>query len=164
MSDKSIYVIDSSSLIELNIHSPIDVFPIVWEKLEKLINNGLLIAPKEVLKEITMQDDKLSDWVKKQKNFFKDITPEQLKIVSEILQKYPSIINIERKYDADPFVIALAIEMARDQQKTIIAIRKIVVTEEKLSLKIRIPRICKDFNIECMNVIDMFRNEGIKFN
>lgn len=164
MTEKSIYIIDSCSLIELNIHTPIDIYPSVWKKLEELIGKGLLVSPKEVSNEIKQQDDKLSEWAKNQQNFFKEVSEEQLKIVTEILSKYPSILKVDRKYDADPFVIALAIEMANNKQKTLFSIKRVVVTEEKLvGLKIKIPLICQDYKIECINVNDMFRNEGVKF-
>ena len=160
----NIYIIDTSSLIDLNIHNPIDVYPSVWKKLEQMIRKGLLIAPKEVFNEIKQQDDKLSKWVKKQRNLFKRISKEQTRIVTQILQKYPSIIKVDRKYDADPWVIALAVEMTNSRQTTLFSIKKIVVTEERLAgLKVKIPLICKEYNIDCINVIDMFRNEGIKF-
>jgi len=160
----NIYVIDTCSLIDLEIHTPMDVYPSVWEKLEEMIRKGFLVAPKEVFNEIKQQDDKLSKWAKKQKNFFKDVSGEQIRIVTEILKKYPSIIRVDRKYDADPFVIALAVEMANNQQTTLTPIKRIVVTEERLAgLKVKIPLICKDYDIECINVVDMFRSEGVKF-
>ncbi len=163
MSD-CIYVIDSCSLIDLNIHTPIDVYPSVWKKLEELIRRGLLVSPKEVFNEIKQQDDKLSEWAKKQNNFFKEVSVEQLKIVTEILDKYPALVKIDRKYDADPFVIALAVEMATNQQQTLTTIKRIVVTEEKLAgMKLKIPLICKDYNIDCINVNDMFRSEKVIF-
>ena len=51
------YVIDSSSLIELNRRYPIDVFPTLWKNVEDLINDGSLISHKEVFKEISVMDD-----------------------------------------------------------------------------------------------------------
>ncbi len=48
-----IYIIDSSSLIELNKHNPMDVYVSVWNKISLLIGNDRLVAPKEVFKEIT---------------------------------------------------------------------------------------------------------------
>ena len=65
------YVIDSSSLIELNRRYPIDVFPTLWKNMEKLIEKGHLISHKEVLKEISIMDDSLKKWAKQQKKFFK---------------------------------------------------------------------------------------------
>jgi hypothetical protein len=158
------YIIDSSSLMELNRHNPLDVFPTVWAKMESLIRRGLLVAPKEVLNEIVEGDDQLAKWAKMQKNLFKEPTEKQIEIVKDILKDYPALVKESRKYDADPWVIALAIEMTTSFQKTLSPIKRIVVTEEKLrGHKVRIPLICQKFNIESIDIIDMFRIEGWKF-
>ena len=39
MKSMDYYVIDSSSLIELNRRYPIDIFPGLWNKVDELINN-----------------------------------------------------------------------------------------------------------------------------
>lgn len=156
------YIIDSSSLIELNKHNPIDVFPTVWQRLESLISMELLIAPKEVLYEIRNGDDQLAEWAKEQSGLFKDPTPKQIEIVRDILKQYPSMVKEDRKYDADSWVIALAIEM--NSQQTLTPITRVVVTEEKLrGNKIRIPLVCQKYNIETIDILDMFRIEGWKF-
>jgi protein associated with RNAse G/E len=158
------YVIDTSSLIELNRHNPIDVFPTIWDKLKDLVDKDRLIAPREVLNEIIQNDDQLSKWAKNQKKMFKEPTPKQIEIVKDILRKYPSLINTDGKYSADPWVIALAIELATNPQKTIITIKRIVVSEEKLrGNKVKIPLICNEYKIENMDIITMFRTEGWKF-
>ena len=161
------YVIDSSSLIELNRRYPIDVFPTLWRNVESSINKGLLISHKEVLKEISMRDDSLKKWAKKQKNLFKELDKRQIPIVREILVKYPSLAKIDNESTAaDPFVIALAVELRNDPQKTLFttAKGKIIVTEENLrGNRIKIPFVCKDYNIECINIIEMCRLEEWKF-
>lgn len=83
------YVIDSSSLIELNRSYPIDVFPSLWKNVETLIEKGFLISHKEVLKEISVMDDSLTKWAKKQKKFFKVLDDTQMNIVRQILKKIP---------------------------------------------------------------------------
>lgn len=158
------YIIDTSSLVKLNKDNPLDVFPSIWDKLKGLIDNDKLIAPKEVFNEINQNDDQLSKWIKTQKKMFKEPTPRQIELVKEILDKYPSLIKTERRYDADAWVIALAIELATNPQKTIVSIKRIVVSEEKLrGDKIRIPFVCDKYEIENMDIITMFRTEGWKF-
>ena len=158
------YIIDSSSLIELNRHNPIDVFPTVWQKIESLISKGFLIAPKEVLYEIIERDDQLAKWAKNQDKLFREPTQKQIEILKEILKEYPSIVKEDRKHDADPWVIALAVEMATSSQKTLKLIKRIVVTEEKLrGNKVKIPFVCQKYNIEAIDIIDLFRIEGWKF-
>ena len=161
------YVIDTSSIIELNRKYPIDVFPNLWKKVEELINKGFLISPEEVRKEVLALDDSLKNWISKQKKLFKPLTPKQIEIAREIINKYPSLAEVDKEIPAaDPFVIALAIELDNDPQKTLTptAKGKIIVTEERLrGERIRIPFVCKNYDIECINIIEMCRAQGWKF-
>jgi len=158
------YIIDSSSLIELHRHNPIDVFPTVWKNIESLIKKGLLIAPKEVLYEIMDSDDQLANWAKNQNELFREPTGKQIEILKDILKDYPAIVKEDRKHDADVWVIALVVEMATNSQQTLVSVKRIVVTEEKIrGEKIKIPLVCQKYNIETIDVIDMFRIEGWKF-
>ena len=153
----NIYIMDSSSLIELNRHNPIDVFPSVWKNMESLISKGLLVAPTEVLYEIMERDDQLAKWAKEQTSFFRAPTQKQIEILKDILKAYPSMVREDRKYDVDPWVIALAIEMITDPQKTLISIKRIVVKEEKLRWEknqnpLRMPEIQHRFDRHYRNV------------
>jgi hypothetical protein len=167
MTSINYYVIDSCSLIELNRKYPIDIFPPVWQKIESLIESGFLVSPKEVLKEIERGDDHLKEWSKKQTKLFKDLTPRQIQIVQELLAKYPKWLNEDSMVPiADPFVIALAIEMEADAQKTLIETikKRIVVSEERISgKKTKVPYVCQEYGIECIFLIEMFRKEGWVF-
>ncbi len=161
---KTCYIIDTSSLIELNKHNPMDIYQTPWKKVENLIKKKRLVAPKEVLNEITQYDDTLAAWAKQNADMFIEETAEQIRIVKEILKTYPSLIKKDKRYAADPWVIALAIEMIQDPQQTLVEIKRIVVTEEKLrGNKVRIPYVCQDYTIESIDILDMFRMEGWKF-
>ena len=158
------YIIDASSLIRINRENPQDIFEKVWKRLEHLGKEGRLISPKEVLDEITGKDDKLSRWAKKKRKIFKETTQKQVEYVQEILDKYPSIINVRNKYSADPWVVALALELERRPQKTLQDMKNIVVTEEKRrGNRICIPLICDDLSIESTDILTIFRQEGWKF-
>jgi protein associated with RNAse G/E len=126
------------------------------------VNNDRLVSPKEVLNEINQNDDQLTKWAKKQKKMFKEPTEKQIQIVQEILRDYPSLIDIEKRFDADPWVIALAIELL--SQKTLFKIKRIVVSEEKLrGNQVKIPFICSQKSIESIDIVTLFRTEGWKF-
>ncbi|MDD4353412.1 MAG: DUF4411 family protein [Candidatus Nanoarchaeia archaeon] len=164
MSTNNVYVIDSSSLIELNKHSSMDVFISVWKKLEELVKQKRLVAPYEVYKEIIKKDDQLSKWAQRHQKLFVKPTAKQIKIVQEILKEYPSIVDKNKTDSADPWVIALAIELSTSPQQTLGKVKRIVVSEELIrGERIRIPYICQKKNIECVNKIEMFRIEGWKF-
>lgn len=157
---KDIYIIDSSSLMELNKHNAMDVYISVWKNINELIKNDRLIAPKEVLNEIQGYDDNLAKWGKEQKKLFKNPTSEQIEIVKQILKEYPALINVDAKHSADPWVIALAIT----SQETLVKVKRIVVTEEKpRGNKVKIPYVCSKMDIESIDIVELFRTEGWKF-
>jgi hypothetical protein len=72
------YSIDTSALIDLKYLYPEEVFPTLWQELEKKVTSGTVIAAKEVLNEITKRDDELSRWAKKHKEMFRDLSTEQV--------------------------------------------------------------------------------------
>lgn len=158
------YIIDSCSFVEINRNNPIDIFPSVWKKLEDLAKKGLLVSHEEVFMEISQQDDALTEWAKKNKYMFKKPTLEQFKIVKEILSQYSSLIKVDRRYDADPWLIALAKELKDNAQKTLFEVKRLIVTEEKIKgNKIRISFVCQNYGIECIDRIEMFREEKWSF-
>lgn len=161
-----IYCIDTSSLIEMKDKYPKDTFPSVWQNMERLCKEGRLIAPIEVKKEIEQVDDELKRWSKgkeKKKIFIKQ-DEKQTERMKEILAKYPFLAKYDKLGpNADPWLIALAIEKNNEGQKELFQNRCIVVTEESKMRKERIPIVCKDYNIECINLIELFRREGWKF-
>ena len=124
------YIMDTSSLVELNRHIPIDVFPSVWNNLESLSKKGLLVAPAEVLSEVKERDNDLTSWARKNNSIFRPPSKKQIELLKDILKNYPALVKEGRKYDADLWGIDLAVEMKASYQQTIIEIKRIVVTEE----------------------------------
>ncbi len=57
------FCIDTCALIDLwRRYYPPDVFPGLWADIEKLIGQGRLIAPREVLEELRGVDDEMLEW------------------------------------------------------------------------------------------------------
>ena len=158
------YIIDSSSLMGLNRNNPMDIYPSVWKNIEILVRKKQLFAPKEVYKEIKRGDDILCEWAKSQKGMFVEPTKKQIEIVTEILEKYPGLAGSDHENAADPWIIAMAIEMIRSRQSTLVQIERVVVTEEKaMGSKTKIPYVCQNYNLECVDIFNMFRREGWRF-
>lgn len=137
----------------------IDVFRQLWENVEKLCKNKRLIAPVEVLKEIKQGDDELTKWIKKMKIF---IEPDEFQLakVSDVLKNFSFLAKAEKTSpNADPWIIALAIVNKESESKKLLCDDYIVVTEESKTRKDRIPEVCRKYNIECINLIELFRRE-----
>ena len=159
------YIIDSSSLITLNRHTPMDVFPSVWRNIMHLIHRNYLHSPKEVYRELTHKDDLLAAWVKQHFKIFIPENHAQVEIVRDIMQRFPALLDLTKSFCADPWVIALAYDESNKKvQKTIYDEKVIVVTEERLrGEKVRIPYVCNHYNIECINLVEMQRQEGWQY-
>ena len=151
------YSIDASAiLVAWARYYPIDLFPSFWDKFEEMIKNGIGMAIELIERELSKKDDKCIKWFKSRDlyNFFYEIDDKIQNSVSTILsnQNYQRLVE-DRKgtFGADPFVIAFA--QVNDF---------IVVTGEKPSnslIKPKIPDVCKDIGIECINIIELMRIE-----
>ena len=154
------YVFDSDSLINLFRHYYPERFPTLWEKFDALISAGELISVREVFNEIGSSEDALATWAKEHKDIlFMESTAEELRFVAEIfkVEHFQAMIRKQQRLKgkpvADPFVIARA---------------KIsgacVVTQEKNTEKAaKIPNVCDNFEIPCINLEGFMEKEGWMF-
>lgn len=173
----NIYCIDTSSLIELKGKYPETIFPTLWRKIEELIQEKRLIAPIEVKKEIEKGDDKLKNWVRSKKRNKMFIKPDSFQVekVKEILSRFAFLSKPEKpdELSADPWLIALAAKKNEEEDaKNLLFQREgnyiykknyIVVTEESKRKLERIPAVCNEFGIECINLLEMLEKEKWEF-
>lgn len=112
MSETAKYCIDTNPLIDMWRRTyPRDVFGKLWNSFEGLIEEGVVISTREVLKELEKVDDDLSKkWAKNFKAMFIDPGVSELEKVKEIERRFLNFIdNSKTTPEADPFVIAVAI-------------------------------------------------------
>lgn len=159
-----IYCFDSSIFISLNrIHNYVPI-PDVWDELEKLFKAGRLISHEFVYDEFNPErknPDFLAKWIKDKKGYFFGITDKQVELTAKILEKFPSLIDSENEKDqADPWIVALAIEKMEEitlfGQNTLVY----VISQEKISSPKRIPAVCKEFKVPHMNLDDFIKDNG----
>jgi ribosomal protein S8 len=136
-----------------------------------------LIAPIEVKKEIEKGDDKLKNWVRSKKRNKMFIKPDssQVEKVKEILSRFGFLSKSEKpdELSADPWLIALAAKNNEEEDKKnplfqrecnyIYKKNYIVVTEESKRKPEKIPAVCNEIGIECINLIEMLEREKWEF-
>jgi hypothetical protein len=165
-----IYCVDTSSLVTIQRIYRLSKLEGVWEFLDGLANEGRLAAPREVLKELEAgQDDEIYQWAKKHIGIFRQLTQEQWQVAQDIVNdpKYKGFIDPDKEIpEADPFVIALAVE--EQKQTRLIPEQWIIVADEipaKQGKKPRIPDVRRDpryNNIECISTKEWFEREGLR--
>ena len=128
-------------------------FPDYWGKIDELINNGIILASMEVLKDIEKQDDDLLEWVRTKPNLFREINQNIEKALTEfILPRFPNIVDYKRdRSGADPWVIALAIVE-----------KATVISEENRGKKKvpKIPDVCEALKIRHIRIADFIAEQG----
>jgi predicted DNA-binding protein YlxM (UPF0122 family) len=152
----TIYVIDSSSLIEAAYQYNISkkAFAHIWRVFTELIDDEKLISSYEIKDEL--KDEDLIEWVKHNNALFCPLTKEIQEKAKEILAQFPNLIEIRStaNSNADPFLVATAIMKEGS-----------IVTQEKPSGKgakyCKIPNVCHELDIPCMN-LQKFLNEVLE--
>jgi len=162
-----VYIIDTSSIIDLFRLYPRDIFAELWKNIDNLIAEKRLISHKYVFKELKKRSDNAFEWARERRKIFKRITKRQLEIIREVVSRYPLLVHVGEEIDADPWLIALALEKEKQQQRLTqpaVKVIRILTTEEKYKPnKINIPYVCQEYKIEYTNLIGMIRKEGWKW-
>ena len=164
MADDPFYVIDSSSLIDMKLYYRMSSFKTLWVRINDLIRQGRLAAPMAVLEELEYKSDELTAWAQEHnESFFYSDSEYSLGQVSRILKQFPNLIDPNREREqADPFVIALALDRRDGPQQTFNRFNVCVVTEERINShrggktqKTKIPEVCDFFKIPCFSMVEM---------
>ena len=156
MSPGQTYCIDTSGLTAgyWRVY-PAAVFGGVWSKIADLIEEGRLIAPEQVYKELKKQDDALYQWVKARRKMFVAEDPDQIRMASQITNDFP---NLAKKHSvakpADPWVVALA------------SLRGLWVIHDEKAGSVenpKIPQLCRKYGVVEKRFVDIILNEGWLF-
>jgi hypothetical protein len=150
------YSIDTSGLVRgWRYDYPPDVFPIIWDYLDDIINDGTLGACEDVLAELKTGGDELYQWVRDRRDkLIVPLSAEIQQAVSDILAVHPDWVPSDRSRNmADPFVIAVAKVHACT-----------VVSAEAWSNspnpeRTKIPNVCDGFGIRHITFLDMMREQ-----
>lgn len=151
--EQPLYCIDTSSLLELRRSYPQDIFEPLHKSFSELLTSGKMIILDVVLEELKKKEPEIHKYIKQ-------IIPKErlLKFDSyiietqELIHTYYDNRGQSHTLKADPHIIACA----KTAQLT-------VVTEEYNSDPTKIPAVCSQEKIKCINFIDLLREENIRF-
>ena len=152
------FVIDSNSLINLNLYSK-KVFPSLWNNFHEMVDNGKIISVTEVQAELSGSNGPLKEyWDEVDRNmdtdFFWDLYDEETECLSQLEDfKEFQKAGENKTCFADPHLIALA--MSQDF---------IVLSDERrLNSKDSIPYVCRQVDVNYMNLTEFMIHQGWKW-
>lgn len=155
----TIYCIDTSSLLHAWFRAyPPKRFNSLWSALDRLIDDGRLLATIEVFHELKKKDDDIFEWAKFRKDvLFREIDDAVQEEVIRIMQTYPKLVDTGKgKSGGDPFVIAQALACRP---------RLVVITQEVGGSvdKPKIPFVCEQEGIRHIDLLALIEEEDWSF-
>ncbi|WP_029545511.1 DUF4411 family protein [Selenomonas sp. AB3002] len=167
------YLLDTNTFITAkNTFYAYDIVPTFWRKLLDRFQVGTVKVIDAVATEVLSGNDELTDWfrknIQKAEDFYNQSYVINAKYDEKVVAKYQAIANKiynNPQYDesnkqkfltvADPWIVAAA--CVYDDT---------VVTFETMaganSRKIKIPDVCQQMDVHCVNLYEMMRNTEIK--
>lgn len=154
-----VYVLDTSFIIQLHENYYRETFATLWEHFDEMLATGQFTSTREVKRELEDQNDAASEWAEQNGKLFTTPTAEEGKFVAGIYAVKHFQQNIETKKilkggkNADPFVVARAF-----------VVKGTVLTMEQLKPHAaKIPNICDQFKLPCMDMRQFMVAENWKF-
>ncbi len=135
--------------------------PTFWTGLQTLAGEGRLGFPYQVYEELELQHDDLWEWCRDRRDqLMLPATEESEQIFAELAAEFPDLIGalgLGQSY-ADLYVVAMAESRGW-----------VVVSTEELSnspnrRKWRIPNICRERGVDCIQPYSLIQREGWVFN
>jgi predicted nucleic acid-binding protein len=162
-STKPIYVIDTSALIDLWLTYPHRTFDRLWERFTALAAAGRLIAPEEVKHEISRRDENLKAWAAEADGLFRTPDDGFIACLARVVPECPYLTPLSRRYAADAWVVALALQLQESEQGKMFGAPCYVVThEQKVTQpgKLKIPDACDHYGLRYIRMVRIFELEG----
>jgi len=163
----NLFCIDTSAFVRIFRFYPQGLVKQIWDNLKNLFYEEKMISHILVYEEITTSSKKqdfLSQCVTPLRSFFKGMNFNQVVMVSKIVKKFPGLIEPNKERDeADPWLIALAIEQKKQLDLFNPSKELYLVSEESERKPSKIPAVCKHYGINHINLEGFYKMQGWTF-
>lgn len=164
---REIYCVDASAFITMHRFYPLWMIPGLWSYLENLFNRKKILSHQIVFNEIvpkTGEKDELAQWLNNYISNFIPTSQRQLELIPDVLNNFPKLINPEsEKEQADPWLVAMLIEIMEQDGLFGDQSSYVMVTTESERQSTKLPAACKYYNIRHMNLFEFFEANKLKF-
>ena len=153
-----LYLLDANVLIEPHeLYYPVDRIPQYWDWLLEICESGAAKIPHEIYGEVQPADGPFKEWLRASG------TPDRLALqedadpalVTRVLEEgYGPNLSAEELVQPgqDPFLIAYALN---GNDRTVVS--QEVSRRSKKRGNRKVPDVCSDLGVPCINAFDLFR-------
>jgi hypothetical protein len=140
-----------------------DYCPAFWDMIDVNIENETVFVIEQVYQELTKGKSDVTDWIKDRKNdkFVKafedeEVQKEFIKIADYVQENYKQEVAADFLSGTDPWIVAIC----KVHEFTIVTKETF---SEGIKKKVKIPNICKVFDVHYINDFEMIRELESKF-
>ena len=144
------YIIDTCSFLAQKETDkyPRDIHKSLWNDIDKMIHDRIIVVSRENLEEI--DDDDIKKALLLLEPAILEVNEEIQINVRNVVKRCPALIDFAKvKSSADAFLIATAMKYDLT-----------VITEESNKSPKKIPGVCKELGVKCIDILDLCRLKG----
>ena len=159
------FVLDTNIFVQANLgyYAP-DICPSFWQALLEAYLNGRLVSIDKVREEILVIDDNLAVWAKAEASALfvsSDLQPVSDAFTEMVAwvqqnQQFTEAAKAEFLDAADGWVAAYA----SVHNATVVTLE---TYDANIKRKVKLPNVCRQFGVECINTFEMLRRLGVQF-
>ena len=163
-----LYLLDANVLIDANRdYYPLDRVPQFWDWLAAMGRLGRVKVPVEIYEEIVLprphKQDLLVDWLTTNKDTLVlpcQVVPHLVATVTDLSYAQDLTDDEIEKIGRDPFLVAYAV--GRTSERCIVTTEHSKPSRKRANRKL--PDVCGDFNIRCIDTFRMTRELNFRTN
>jgi len=161
---KPVYLMDANSFMEpFNSYYSLEYVPGFWNALIREHQKGNIFTISAIRNEILRREDVLKQWFESDlpKTFICDENEQTQKIYKSIIswaQNHPVFSPVNKRKFADG-ADGLLVAYAKVHGMVVVTQEKEVGIESK---QIKIPNVCKQFDVPYMNVVEMLQALNVR--
>lgn len=147
------YIIDTSSILSQKDNEPHrrTINKTLWKHIDELIVQKRIVTCSEIIEEVN--DDDLKKWFVSLQGEIFPIDDEVQDNVKKVVTSNPQLIDFKQiKSSGDAFLIATAMKYGLT-----------VITEESKKGEKKIPFVCNNLKIPCVDILGLCEQEGWSF-
>lgn len=147
------YIIDTSSILSQKDNEPHrrTINKTLWKHIDELIAEKRIVTCSEIIEEVN--EEELRKWFVALQGVILPIDDEVQENVKKVVTTNPQLIDFRQiKSSGDAFLIATAMKYGF-----------IVITEENKTGQKKIPFVCKNLNVPCVDILGLCEMEGWSF-
>ncbi|MBN2287043.1 MAG: DUF4411 family protein [Tissierellales bacterium] len=160
----SVYILDANVFIEAaRRYYAFDLESPFWDNLIRLAEEGRILSIDRVKAELEKGHDDLADWASNDfHNAFEstddeDVITSYAEIMKWVYQNNQFTIAAKSQYAGSPDGWIIAYAHAKD---CIVVTHEVL--EENIKRKVKIPNVCKNFDIKWIDTFEMLRKLNVK--